>query len=76
MRRDRTNLRAHLDTYTHAARQIELAEVAIEVLERMNASEATRAINILKRGQQRYLRWLDAAEVKLTDPITTGGTAP
>lgn len=60
--------REHLQTYTAAARALELHEVAINVLEGANTTEAARAITILKRAQHRQLRLLDAAAAKLGAP--------
>lgn len=60
--------RQHLEAYTDAARQIELAGVAINVLEGMNSREAAAAISVLTRGQQRHLKRLDAAAAALGAP--------
>ncbi len=65
---DAKQQRRHLQDYTRAARQIELAEVAINVLEGMDTREALRAIGVLKRGQQKQLKLLDAAAAKLGAP--------
>ncbi len=61
-------LRRHLNDFQDAARQIELAQVAIDVMEKMNTRAATAAIRILKRGQQPLLKRLDAAAAKLGAP--------
>lgn len=60
--------REHLRTYTIAARQLELAGVAINVLEGMNTREAAQAIKTLQRGQQVQLKRLDDAAAKLGAP--------
>jgi len=65
---DQKKQRHHLAVYTLAARQIELAGVAIRVLEGMNTREAVQAIRILERGQQVQLKRLDAAAEKLGAP--------
>jgi hypothetical protein len=65
---DTKKQREHLRAYTLAARQIELAGVAIGVLEGMNTREASQAIKTLQRGQQRQLKLLDAAAERLGAP--------
>ena len=65
---DQKKQREHLNDYTNAARQIELAGVAIRVLEGMNVPEALRAIKTLERSQQKQLALMDAAAEKLGAP--------
>lgn len=60
--------RQHLRDYTTAARNIELNEAAIRVLESLITRESEAAIKVLKRGQQRQLKLLDAAAAKLGAP--------
>jgi hypothetical protein len=60
--------RKHLLDYTVAAKNLELSEVAINVLEGVNTSESRIAIRALKRGQQKQLKLLDAAAEKLGAP--------
>jgi hypothetical protein len=57
-----------LDDYTTAARNIELAGAAINVLEMMNGAVALRCINALNADQQRWLTKLDAAADRLGAP--------
>lgn len=66
-----TPQRRILNDYTDAARQLELAGVAINVLEGMNTAEAAKAIKLLERGQQRLVVLLDAAAAKLGAPYPT-----
>ena len=65
---DQKKQRQHLRDYTQAARNIDLAGVAITVLEGMNTREALQAIKTLQRGQHRQLKLLDAAAAKLGAP--------
>jgi len=67
-----TQARKHLEDYTDAARDIELAEVAIDVLEKMSGATAQRLIKTLKYLQQRALTRLDAAAAKLGAPYPKG----
>lgn len=60
--------RDHLNDYTDAAREIEIAGVAIKALECMRSVEAARAIKMLHVAQQRHLKRLDAAAAKLGAP--------
>jgi len=60
--------RQHLRDYTQAHRHIETFWAAITLLENLPASEAATAIRVLKRGQQRQLKLLDAAAAKLGAP--------
>ena len=53
--------RKHLNEYTDAARQIELAQVCINVLEAMRGNTATRCIRALKAEQQSALTKMDRA---------------
>ena len=65
---DTKKQRQHLRDYTQAHRHIETFGAAITLLENMLASEAATAIRVLKRGQQRQLKLLDAAAAKLGAP--------
>ena len=65
---DAKTKRKHLREYTTAARNLELAGVAVTILEGMNTREATSAVNALQRGQKRQLKLLDAAAAKLGAP--------
>ena len=65
---DAKTKRKHLNDYTCAAREIELAGVAITILEGMNCREATTAINALKRRSMNRIKRLDAAAAKLGAP--------
>lgn len=60
--------RQHLVDYTSAAREIELAAVAVKVLEGMRSAEALKAIALLRRCQSRQLSLLDAAAANLGAP--------
>jgi hypothetical protein len=60
--------KAYLNQYKTALRQIELAGVAITVMEGMNTKEAIMAIRALKRGQGLQVRILDEAAEKLGAP--------
>lgn len=60
--------RDHLNDYTHALRQIELAGAAIAVLETMNTDEASQAVKLLNSGQKKLIRRMDAAAAKLGAP--------
>lgn len=60
--------RAHLNDYTYAMREIELAEVAVKILEALNSIESRRAIKMLLKLQQRQVKRLDAAAAKLGAP--------
>ena len=63
-----TARRKLLNAYTDACRQIELAQVCIDVLERMRGAVATHCIHRLKAEQQRALKLLDANAAKLGAP--------
>ena len=67
-----------LNAYTDACRQIELAQVCIDVLERMRGAIATHCIHRLQAEQQRALKLLDANAAKLGAPypFRGGGVAP
>lgn len=60
--------RQHLVAYTSAAREIELAAVAVKVLEGMRSAEALKAIALLQRCQSRQVILLDSAAAKLGAP--------
>jgi len=65
---DTKTKRKYLRDYTCAARNLELAGVALTILEGMNTREAASAVNALQRGQKRQLKLLDAAAAKLGVP--------
>ena len=65
---DASKQRERLRAYQAAARNIELAEAAIGILERVDTFEARTAINTLKRGQNKQLKLLDASAAKLGAP--------
>ena len=65
---DTKTRRKHLNAYTMATRNIELSEVAIAVLDRVNTNSSRRAIAILSRGQQQQLKLLDASAEMLGAP--------
>lgn len=65
---DAKTKRKHLNDYSKAARDIELAGVAITILERMNCRGAITAINALKRRSTSRIKKLDAAAAKLGAP--------
>ncbi|MBK8772222.1 MAG: hypothetical protein IPM06_17615 [Rhizobiales bacterium] len=58
--------RKHLNDYSHAHRDIELTEAAINILERVSGAQTV--VKALKRKQQVHLRRLDAAAEKLGAP--------
>ena len=60
--------RKHLNEYTDAARQIELAQVCINVLEAMKGNAATQCIRTLKAAQQSALTEMDRAAELLGAP--------
>lgn len=60
-----------LRNYTDAAREIELAGVAIDIIEKMRSRESLVAIRALMRAQQRHLKKLDNAAIKLGAPYPT-----
>jgi hypothetical protein len=60
--------RDHLESYTDAAREIELAGVAIRVLEGLRSAEGARCIKLLEAMQRRQIPLLDAAAAKLGAP--------
>jgi hypothetical protein len=68
---DTKTQRKHLTEYNDAARQIELAQVCINVLEAMRGNAATRCIRTLKAEQQRALTKMDAAANRLGAPYPT-----
>lgn len=72
---DTKTQRKHLEEYTDAARQIELAQVCINVLEAMRGDAATRCIRTLKREQDRALTKMDAAAERLGAPYPTPARA-
>lgn len=61
-----TAIRQHLDEHQRAQRDIELTEVAINILERTSNSSAV--IRTLRKKQYSYLKKLDAAAAKLGAP--------
>jgi hypothetical protein len=63
--------REHLTDYTDAAREIELAGVAIRVLESLRSVEGLRCIKMLEAMQQRQIGRLDSAAAKLGAPYPT-----
>ena len=63
---DAKTKRKHLEDYSHACRDIELTEVAINILE--HVSNAAAEVKSLKRKQQAHLRRIDAAAEKLGAP--------
>lgn len=65
---DTKKQRQHLQAYTNAARQIELAGAAIKILEGMNTRAAGKAIKTLQYGQQQQLRNLDKSAANLGAP--------
>ena len=65
---DAKKQRQHLRDYTEAARNLELHGAAIRVLEGLLTPEAAAAIRVLKRGQQKQLKRLDAAAERLGAP--------
>ena len=65
---DAKQRRKHLSDYTDAAREIELAGVAIKVLEGLRSAEGVRCIKLLEAMQQRQIRALDAAAANLGAP--------
>jgi hypothetical protein len=66
---DAKTRRKHLNDYSAANRDIELTEQAIYMIERVSESrQASAAISLLKREQQRNLRRLDKAAEKLGAP--------
>jgi ATPase subunit of ABC transporter with duplicated ATPase domains len=62
-----------LNVYTEAARNIELTQVAIVVLEGVNTIAAQTAIRTLKGGQRKQLKLMDAAAAKLGAPYPGSG---
>ena len=60
--------RKYLYEYADASRQIELAAVAIDVLEKMQGAAAVRCIAALQAEQQRALVLLDKYAEKLGAP--------
>ncbi len=65
---DAKTKRKHLDAYGHANTEIELAEVCINILERLRDPAGQRCIKALKACQQRQLTSLDKAAEKLGAP--------
>ena len=65
---DAKKRRQYLSEYTDAAREIELAGVAIKVLEGLRSAEGARCIKLLESMQQRQIRLLDAAAANLGAP--------
>lgn len=63
-----TEKRRHLDDYHRASRDMELAQVCIDILEQMQDKARTKCIKELKAAQQRQLRELDAAAERLGAP--------
>lgn len=60
--------RKHLDEYTDAAREIELAGICINVLETLRDPVGQRCVKALKASQQRQIKRLDKAAEKLGAP--------
>lgn len=65
---DEKTLRKHLIEFQHAAREIELAGVCIDVLEGLRDPVGERCIKALKSSQGRQLKRLDRAAEKLGAP--------
>jgi hypothetical protein len=65
---DKKTRRKHLNEYTEAARQIELAAVAICVLEGLDGAAAVRCIAALQKEQQRALKRMDRCAEMLGAP--------
>lgn len=65
--------REHLNDYTDAAREIELAGVAIKVLEGLRSAEGARCIKLLEGMQRRQIPLMDAAAAKLGAPYPGKG---
>ena len=65
---DAKRQRQWLMEYTKAARNLELNEAAINLIEGLGTRESGAAVKVLKRGQQRQLKLLDAAAAKLGAP--------
>ena len=63
-----TPARKALNDYTDAAREIELAGVAIGILETMRSKAAARCIKVLLKNQHSMLTKLDRAAAKLGAP--------
>lgn len=60
----------HLRDYAKAHRDIELADVAIEILERVTGCRSI--VDSLKRKQQTFLRRMDSAAEGLGAPYKKG----
>lgn len=60
--------RKYLVEYTAAARQLELAGIAIDVIEKMHGATPLRIIKTLQHQMQRQLVRMDAAAAKLGAP--------
>lgn len=68
-KKDEKTRRKHLNDYSDAAREIEVAGIAVDVLEKLRFTPAVdRCIKLLQAGQQRQLKKLDAAATKLGAP--------
>lgn len=65
---DAKTKRKHLREYDHASTGIELAEVCINILERLRDPAGQRCIKLLKASQQRQLKILDKAAEMLGAP--------
>lgn len=63
-----TPQRKHLKTYGNELKEIEFAELAIHICERISDPAGARCVAQLKRAQQRILKRLDAAAAKLGAP--------
>lgn len=63
---DAKTRRKHLNEYKNALRDLELTELAIEILEKVTGAQ--RVIATLKRSQHKHLSRLDAAAEKLGAP--------
>jgi len=51
----------HLDAHKHAAKHIELNELVIEILEKLDSLASTHCIAILRKDQRVQLKKLDRA---------------
>lgn len=65
---DAKTKRKHLDEYWNAARDIELAEVCIRILEGLRDPAGQRCIKALMDGQQRQIKRMDKAAESIGAP--------
>ena len=63
---DAKTKRKHLNDYSHAHRDIELTQLAIDLMERVGNSETI--VKALKNKRHSHLRKMDAAAAKLGAP--------